>query len=160
MSDFRSRTALQLKHTRKPEPPKSVGADDGYTLIELLVVLGILALLAGVVAPQVLRYLGSARTEAAKTQVMSLVSATELYYLDLGAYPPADVGLKALVEAPAQAKRWNGPYLRKSSSGLVDPWGRTYAYEAPGKHGNFDIFSLGRDGQVGGSGEDADVTSW
>lgn len=149
METVEARTSL-----RKPIP-----ADAGYTLIELLVVLGILALLAGVVAPQVLRYLGSARTEAAKTQINGLVSATELYYLDVGSYPPGDVGLKALVEAPAQAKRWNGPYLKKPSA-LTDPWGRTYAYEAPGKHGSFDIYSLGRDGQSGGSGEDSDVTSW
>lgn len=133
--------------------------DAGLTLIELLVVLGILALFAGLAAPQVLRYLGSARTEAARTQVSNVVSAVELYYLDLGAYPTPAFGLKALVEAPSQGARWRGPYLKKSTA-LVDPWGKPYIYRYPGSHGEFDVLSLGKDGQVGGEGEDRDVTSW
>jgi general secretion pathway protein G len=107
----------------------------------------------------VLRYLGGARTEAARTQVSNVVSAVELYYLDLGAYPPPELGLKALIEAPPQVARWNGPYLKKRTA-LVDPWGKPYIYQYPGKHGEFDVLSLGRDGQVGGEGEDRDITSW
>lgn len=152
-----------VARSNAPEPHKRrarLSDDAGYTLIELLVVLGILAMLAGMVAPQVLRYLGTARTETAKTQINSLLSATELYYLDVGSYPAADMGLKALVEAPPQVKRWNGPYLKKSVTNLVDPWGKPYVYQVPGKHGSVDIFSLGRDGQTGGTGEDSDVSSW
>lgn len=133
--------------------------DAGLTLIELLVVLGILSLFAALAAPQVLRYLGSARSETAKTQIGNLVSAVELYYLDVGSYPPQDAGLKALTEAPAQARAWNGPYLKKSGA-LVDPWGRPYLYRHPSQHGAFEIVSLGRDGQAGGDGEDHDITSW
>jgi general secretion pathway protein G len=132
--------------------------DAGFTLIELLIVLGILALLASLAAPQVLRYLGTARTETAKIQINSIASALELYALDNGGYPPQQVGLKALMEAPQGATRWNGPYLKKAQ-GLVDPWGRPYQYRAPGRAGPFDVFSLGRDNAPGGNGEDRDVAN-
>jgi general secretion pathway protein G len=134
------------------------GGDAGFTLIELLIVLGILALLASVAAPQVLRYLGTARTETAKIQINAIASALELYALDNGGDPPQQIGLKALMEAPQGAARWNGPYLKKAQ-GLVDPWGRPYQYRQPGRAGPFDIFSLGRDNAPGGTGEDRDVTN-
>lgn len=132
--------------------------DAGFTLIELLIVLGILALLAGLAAPQVLRYLGTARTEAAKIQINSIASALELYALDNGGYPAQQVGLKALVEAPQGATRWNGPYLKKAQ-GLIDPWGRAYQYRVPGRGSPFEVFTLGRDNAPGGTGEDRDVTN-
>ena len=130
----------------------------GFTLIELLIVLGILALLAGLVAPQVLRYLGTARTETARIQINSIVSALELYALDNAGYPPQQVGLSALIQPPQGAARWNGPYLKKAE-GLIDPWGRPYQYRVPGRNGPFEIFTLGRDNAPGGAGEDRDVTN-
>lgn len=132
--------------------------DAGFTLIELLIVLGILALLAGLAAPQVLRYLGTARSETAKIQINSLVSALELYALDNAGYPPQQVGLGALMQAPQGATRWNGPYLKKAQ-GLVDPWGHPYQYRIPGRSGPFDLFTLGRDNAPGGTGEDRDVSN-
>lgn len=132
--------------------------DAGFTLIELLIVLGILALLASFAAPQVLRYLGKARTEAAKIQINAISSAIELYALDNGGYPPQQVGLGALIQAPQGAARWSGPYLKKAE-GLIDPWGRPYQYRVPGRGGAFDIFTLGRDNAPGGSGEDSDATN-
>ncbi len=87
------------------------------------------------------------------------MSAVELYYLDVGAYPPQDAGLQALMQNPVAVAKWNGPYLKKEG-GLVDAWGRPFTYKSPGEHGDFDITSLGRDGQPGGSGEDQDVVSW
>lgn len=131
----------------------------GLTLVELLVVLAILALFASIAVPQVLRYLGSARTETARTQVNNLVSSVELYYLDVGAYPPNDSGMGALFSQPTGIGNWNGPYLRKQG-GIIDPWGREYIYRYPGEHGPFDVFSLGRDGEPGGDGEDQDIFSW
>jgi general secretion pathway protein G len=133
-----------------------VGAQAGFTLIELLIVLGILALLAGIATPQVLRYLGKARTEAAKVQINAISSALELYALDNGGYPPGQVGLVALVQQPQGASRWNGPYLKKAQ-GLTDPWGRPYQYRFPGRAGSFEVFSLGRDNAPGGTGEDSDI---
>lgn len=148
-------TVLRSRSAAHPSWPR----DAGLTLIELLVVLSIIALLAGLAAPQVMRYLGTARSETAKSQVASLVSAVELYYLDMGAYPPQDAGLKVLMEAPAGTQKWSGPYLKKGAA-LTDPWGKPYAYRVPGRQAPFEIYSLGRDGQEGGTGEDKDITSW
>jgi general secretion pathway protein G len=133
--------------------------EDGFTLVELLVVLGIIAMLAALVAPQVIRYLGQARSDTASAQLKNVESALELYYLDNGQYPSKEEGLAALVAAPASAKAWRGPYLKRKD-GLTDPWGKTFAYNFPGEKGQYDVFSLGRDGQPGGDGEDKDLTSW
>lgn len=130
----------------------------GFTLVELLVVLVILVLLASLVGPRVIGYLGSSRTKAAKVQIESLTSALELFKLDTGRYPSSSEGLKALVEAPSGASAWNGPYLTKRDV-PNDPWGRPYNYRAPGQSGPFDIFSLGADNQAGGTGENEDVTN-
>jgi general secretion pathway protein G len=133
--------------------------EDGFTLVELLVVLGIIAMLAALVAPQVIRYLGQARTDTASAQLKNVESALELYYLDNSQYPTSEDGLTALVTAPASAKSWRGPYLKRKD-GLTDPWGKPFAYKFPGENGQYDVFSLGRDGQPGGDGEDKDLTSW
>ena len=135
------------------------GGEAGFTLIELLVVLVILVLLASLVAPRVIGYLGSSRTKAAKVQVQSLATALELFKVDTGRYPSTGEGLKALVEAPAGAAAWNGPYLSKKDV-PSDPWGRPFAYRSPGEHGAFDILSLGADNQPGGTGENEDIVSW
>ncbi len=145
-----------LTSQHKRQTPKHHAYAQGFTLVELLVVLGIIALLAAMVAPQVIRYLGSARSETALVQLKNIESALELYYLDSGKYPEQ---LSALVEAPAGATDWHGPYLKKNN-GLLDPWGRPYSYKMPGEHGSFDLSSFGRDGAVGGEGEDKDLLSW
>ena len=111
-------------------------------------VLGILALLATFAAPQVLRYLGKARSETAKIQINAIASAVELYALDNGGYPAAADGTGALMQPPPGAVRWAGPYLKKAE-GLVDPWGRPYQYRNPGRNGSFEIFTLGRDNAPG-----------
>ncbi|MCR0983639.1 type II secretion system major pseudopilin GspG [Roseomonas populi] len=131
----------------------------GFTLVELLVVLVILGLLAAVAAPQAMRYLGGAKHDAAKLQLQGLMTAIDLYRLDVGRYPSREEGLGALMQAPSGAPRWNGPYVRKADQ-LLDPWSRPYRYRAPGEHGPYDLFTLGSDDRAGGSGEDSDVTSW
>ena len=133
--------------------------DEGFTLLELLVTLGIVVMLAAVVGPRVLGYFSQAKSQTAQIQLNNVASALELYYLDAGSYPPQEVGLGALMKAPAGAETWNGPYLKKES-GLKDPWGRPYRYKFPGEHGDFDVYSYGLDNAEGGSGENADVTSW
>jgi general secretion pathway protein G len=131
----------------------------GFTLLEMLVVLAIMGLLAAIVAPQVLKYLGSSRTQTAKVQIQNISSALELYRLDVGRYPTPDEGLKALVVAPSTAPGWNGPYLQKSSA-LNDPWGQPYLYRFPGQHGEVDVYTLGSDKAEGGTGEARDVGNW
>lgn len=128
----------------------------GFTLIELLVVLVILGLLAAFVAPQVLNYLGRAKTDAASVQIQNISSILDLYRLDTGRYPER---LEDLVEQPPDAPNWNGPYIQRRD-GLIDPWGRPYEYRFPGQHGAYDLFTLGADGSPGGEGENREVTSW
>ncbi len=131
----------------------------GFTLIEVLIVLGIIALLATVVTPQVWRYMGQARTETARVQLSAITTAMELYALDNGGYPSQQAGLAALVRQPQGASRWRGPYLKKAE-GLSDPWGRPYGYKIPGRQSPYEVFTLGRDNATGGTGEDQDIVSW
>ena len=131
----------------------------GFTLVELLVVLVILALIIGFAAPQVMKYLGGAKTDSAGIQIGRLSGILDLYRLDVGRYPNTDEGLNVLLEEPAGATGWNGPYIKKADA-LIDPWGRPYVYLYPGENGEFDLYSLGADATLGGDGEDADVTSW
>lgn len=136
----------------------NVTADGGFTLLELLVVLGIIVLIATIAGPQVLRYMGTARTETAKAQISALSTALELYALDNGGFPSEQQGLGALIRPQPGQTRWSGPYIKRAS-GLNDPWGTPYRYRYPGRGGQPDIYTLGRDNAQGGSGEDRDVTN-
>jgi len=132
----------------------------GFTLLELVVVIIVLGLLAGIVAPQIIGRLSEAKSTTARTQIELLSVALDGYRLDNGTYPTTEQGLAALRERPTRAPipaSWRGPYLRKAVP--LDPWGRAYLYRSPGERnpGAFDLESLGRDGKVGGEGEDADV---
>jgi general secretion pathway protein G len=128
----------------------------GFTLVELLVVLVILVLLASIIGPRVIGYLGSSRTKTASVQISNLATSLELYHLDMGRYPTSSEGLQALVVAPHGMAGWNGPYVSKSTV-PADPWGRPYRYLYPGKKNTFDLFTFGRDDKEGGSDEDRDV---
>ena len=130
----------------------------GFTLVEMLVVITIIGLIMGLVGPRVLSYLSESKTKAAKIQIESLVAAIDLYYLDNSRYPGANEGLAALVERPASASAWNGPYL-KTNSVPVDPWGRPYVYKVPGDHGPYEIDSYGSGGPEGGSSGGTLITS-
>lgn len=136
----------------------SVRAQRGFTLLELLVVLVVLGLLAGIVAPKYFAQLGRSEVKVARAQIEGLAKALDLYRLEVGHYPSTEQGLQALVTAPADESRWTGPYLQKSLP--QDPWGRAYSYRYPGEHGEYDLLSMGKDGQPGGDGENAEVTSW
>jgi general secretion pathway protein G len=131
----------------------------GFTLLELLVVLAILGLLAAIVGPQVIRYLGSSKTQTASVQVKNIAASLQLFRLDAGRYPTNEEGLDALIKAPPSVPVWNGPYLPDASA-ITDPWGKSYQMLVPGKQGEVDVFSLGSDGLVGGSGEAKDVGNW
>jgi general secretion pathway protein G len=148
-----------LKFKAKGERRKAKKSLRGFTLLELLVVLGIIAMLAGIVGPQVMKHMGESKTKAAKVQIEDLAAALDMYKLDLGKYPTTEQGLKALIESPGNANRWNGPYLRKTKMPL-DPWQQEYRYVSPGEHGKFDLYTLGADDKEGGEGEDQDIVSW
>jgi len=130
----------------------------GFTLLELLVVLVVLGLLAGIVAPKYFAQLGRSEVKVAKAQIEGLSKALDIYRLEVGHYPTTEQGLQALVAAPADEPRWTGPYLQKKLP--QDPWGRNYSYRYPGENGEYDLLSMGKDGQPGGEGENAEVTNW
>jgi len=131
----------------------------GFTLLELLVVLAILGLLAAIVGPQVLRYLGSSKSQAAQVQAKNIVAALNLYRLDTGRFPNENEGLGALMKAPSGNSMWNGPYLPDEKA-LTDPWGNSYHLRVPGQHGEVDVYSFGSDNAQGGSGDARDVGNW
>jgi general secretion pathway protein G len=131
----------------------------GFTLVELMVVLVILGMLAAIAAPRVTKYLRKAKTQTAVVQVEALGAAVDSFQLDTGRLPTREEGLQALVQRPADAPSWDGPYIKKRAS-LVDPWGRPYRYQAPGRHGDYDIYSLGADNKDGGESDDRDVGTW
>jgi general secretion pathway protein G len=133
--------------------------EGGFTLLELLVVLAILGLFAIIATPRVLQYLSGAKSKTATIQVQQLTGALDLYRLGVGRYPSQAEGMMALVERPADADGWNGPYVQKKEM-LVDPWGTPFTYRIPGQHGPYDLFSLGADQQEGGDGENKDIVSW
>ncbi|SDL67570.1 type II secretion system protein G (GspG) [Maricaulis salignorans] len=137
--------------------PAARSSERGITLFELLVVLVILALLATIVAPRVIGYLGRSKTDVAQAQLSSIATSLELFYLDMGRYPDMDEGLEALMEAPEESVMWRGPYFG-NSSGFNDPWGRPYLYLRVEPGDRFTLSTLGRDGEVGGEGEDGDLS--
>lgn len=130
----------------------------GFTLLELLVVIVIIGLLAGLVAPRYFEQVSKSNTKIAKAQIDSLEKALDQYRLDVGIYPSTEYGLAALNTRPQGVEKWAGPYLKKTLP--ADPWGGAYLYKFPGEHGDYDLWSLGFDKQLGGTGEAADVTSW
>jgi len=127
----------------------------GFTLLELLVVVAIIGVLAGYVGPRYFSQIGKSEVNAARAQIDALEKALDQYRLDTGAYPNAEVGLGALLARPNNEPKWAGPYLKKAVP--PDPWGRPYLYRPTGN--GFAIISYGKDGQPGGSGENADITN-
>jgi general secretion pathway protein G len=131
----------------------------GFTLLELLVVMVIIGLLASYVAPRFFDQVGKSEVKATRAQLDSFEKALGAYRLDTGRFPSTEQGLRALVERPADEPRWSKPYLSKALP--TDPWGRAYIYRSPGEQGrDYDLLSLGKDGQIGGTDENADISAW
>lgn len=132
----------------------------GFTLIEIMVVVIIIGLLAAIIGPQVMGRVDDAKITKVQSDVQAIESGLTLYKLDNFRYPTTEQGLRALVEKPADpnVRNWKAPgYLKRLNK---DPWGNDYQYASPGSHGEFDVFSLGADGQAGGEGADADIGNW
>ncbi len=135
----------------------------GFTLLELLVVIAVIATLVSIVAPSVFQNVGDAKANAARSQIEIFALALDSYRMHNDVYPTTEQGLEALRTLPTVGeppRNWRGPYLRKVVP--LDPWGRPYHYISPGRTNveSYDLYTLGRDGQPGGEGEDADITSW
>jgi general secretion pathway protein G len=131
----------------------------GFTLIEIMVVVVIIGILAALIVPNVISRVDEAQITKVKQDIRAIESALKLYRLDRFRYPTTEEGLQALVTPPSDPSTpWPpGGYLDRLPK---DPWDRPYNYLSPGKQGEFDLFSLGRDGQEGGEGADADIGNW
>jgi general secretion pathway protein G len=165
----RLRLASIVRHLR----PRTLGGTAGFTFIEIMVVVAILAILAALVVPRIMGRTDDAKRTAAKVQIRNIEGALQLYKLDNGVYPTTEQGLKALVEKPSVGvipKKWKiGGYLPKLPE---DPWGNPYKYLSPaqssiqtsgqssGLKAEYEIISLGTDGEMGGEGVNADITNW
>jgi general secretion pathway protein G len=130
----------------------------GFTLLELLVVMVIIGLLTGYVGPRYFSQIGKSEIKAARAQIDALGKALDQFRLDNGHYPTMEEGLAALFARPTSEPKWEGPYLTKDVP--ADPWGNPYVFKIPGEHSEYDLFSYGKDGQPGGTGEASDVTNW
>jgi general secretion pathway protein G len=128
----------------------------GFTLLELLVVVAIIGLLAAYVGPRYAGQLEKSERALAKSQIEGFDRALTSFRLDVGRFPTTQEGLEALRTRPGGATRWNGPYLAKAVP--ADPWDRPYIYREPGTRGDYDLASLGKDGQPGGADEAGDIT--
>jgi general secretion pathway protein G len=149
---------------RYPPAPESIPARArGFTLIEIIVVITIMAIMAALIVPRVVGRTDDARVAAAHQDIATLLNALKLYRLDNGRYPTMEQGLRALVEKPTVEPippNWKAGGYLDSPTVRKDPWGNDYQYLNPGLHGEVDLWSLGRDGQAGGEGPDADIGSW
>lgn len=131
----------------------------GFTLIELMVVVVILAVLAAIAVPKLMDRPDEARLVKAKQDIGAISSALQLYKLDNYRYPTTDQGLEALVTQPSsepEPTNWK-QYMQQLPQ---DPWGRDYIYLSPGEQGDFDVYTLGADGEEGGEGVDATIGNW
>jgi len=128
----------------------------GFTLLEMLIVIGIIALLAALATPQLLKYFGRAKADTAQTQLTYIANALDFYFLDVGTFPSNGEGLGSLISRPTSATTWDGPYL-KNETGLIDPWGNAYIYEHDST-GLPVIKSMGSDGVPGGEGDNSDLS--
>ncbi len=149
-----ARTAM---HKSRPQPLRE---QSGFTLIEIMVVVVIIGILASLVAPSVMRRIDEANVVKAKQDIRAYETALSLYRMDNFRYPTTDQGLKALVEKPADpnVRNWKeGGYIQSMRK---DPWGNEYVFLSPGTRGEYDIYTLGADGQPGGEGNDADIGNW
>jgi general secretion pathway protein G len=135
----------------------------GFTLIEMIVVMIIIAVIAGLVGPRLFKNVARAKQSAGKAQIELIGIALDQYRLDNDMYPTTEQGLAALISQPTSPpipENWDGPYLKKEVP--LDPWGRDYYYESPGRMDaeGYDLYSFGRDGIEGGDDEDGDIVSW
>jgi general secretion pathway protein G len=150
-----------IQEVREGNRPLRMRHARGFTLIEIMVVVIIIGLLAAVIVPQVVNKVDEAKVAKAKADIQTIETALTMFRLDNSKYPTTEQGLQSLVTQPTDQsiRHWRpGGYLPRLSK---DPWGSDYQYASPGQHTkDFDLYTLGADGQPGGEGVDADIGNW
>jgi general secretion pathway protein G len=148
---------MKLTNTKRKQTNRT--RHGAFTLVEMLLVVVIIGILAAIVIPHIAGRAEQARETAAKADIQSFSSALGMFEVDNGFYPKGRSGLQSLVQKPANALNWHGPYLEGKTSVPLDPWNNAYVYECPGKHNpsGFDLMSMGPDGRIGG---DDDICNW
>ncbi|MGF1448097.1 MAG: type II secretion system major pseudopilin GspG [Opitutales bacterium] len=146
----------------RPRPRNALGRA-AFTLTEILITIALIAGLAGLLVVGYDNIFGGAQADTARNWVnLTGKQALSAYRFQVGNFPTTAQGLNALVTRPADAARWNGPYI-EGADGIVDPWGNPYQYAFPAQRNKsgganaYDLFSYGPDGQEGGGD---DITNW
>lgn len=154
----RRRSAMSLSRALTLKPRALCAG--GFTLVELMVVAVVVAILAAAIVTSLVGHTEKARVSVAHSDIAKLETALDIFCLDTGSYPTTEQGLRVLFTAPEDEEGWRGPYVRKPD--FSDPWGNDYVYRSPGIRASYpyEIASYGKDGQEGGEGDDADITSW
>ena len=155
---------MKIQSILNPEPePLNPVARAGFTLVEILVVIAIISLLAGVVLLNIAPQLGMGKQAAAKAQIQVFSSAIDTYHMGTGRYPTQAQGLEALVRKPTQEPvPENYPESGYLNGRTIppDPWKHPYIYLIPGRQNEpFEVLSYGADGEPGGDGANADISS-
>jgi len=126
----------------------------GFTLLEIMIVIVIIGMLAGVVTLNVRHYLHRAKQNTARQEIATICNALETFYSEFSKYPTNEEGLELLTQPN---EKFPEPLLNGKP---IDPWGRPYQYNQPGRNGPYEVICFGADGREGGSGIDADIVSW
>lgn len=138
-----------IRRMTRSAPPSTQG---GMSLLEIIIVMVLIGLVLTLVGSRVLGGADKGKFKLAESQIQTLAGKIESYQLDTGMLPAR---LDDLVSAPANASGWLGPYAKPGE--LKDPWGHPIEYRAPGEGRPFDLLSLGKDGQPGGTSYNADI---
>ncbi len=147
-----------MKHLQHSQNLPKIARQRGFTLIEIIIVVIIMSMIAALVVPQLFKKVEKSKQHITKTQIIMIEDAIKMFKLSIGRYPTTQEGLKSLIEKPANASNWDGPYLEKGIP--KDPWDNEYVYLYPGKNFVFEIISYGADGKAGGENEDKDINNW
>ena len=130
----------------------------GGLLVVIFAIIGSMLVVTGKAASD---RLGEAKADATVLQISNLEGALVQYRVNYGAYPTTEQGLQVLIEPPPDRRGVSRPSYLDSDHVPTDAWGFSFEYRSPGASGrDYDIVSLGADGESGGTGLMADINSW